>query len=636
MSLAELRQRADTLQIGPRGQPPPRRRGRGAAVPRRRFSVFDNAQLDLAAQLSEELGAFVDGLDAGNAAALEAGLGAALDRAETAMAEFDPALVRWALMLFITHHPVGHQLSIPSFEERRFDDLRPSVRRGLAAGVGPEAPLNWYREDPWGSAHHEHWHVVYPSRGVTFDGHQVHKARHGELFVYMHRQMLARYETERLCANAPRLAALSNYRSIIPEAYAASPGVAESRRPPGQRMHDVIVPEDHRYDIRIADLEQWRDALLAAATSGKFAGVPVAKRAVTADVFGATIEPSPASVLPSRYGALHNLGHGALAALSDDGNGVMSDPATALRDPVFYRWHKQIDDLAFAWEETQARQVFTDIPAVRVRNGTAGPTSPRSPDLFLCPSRIVPTGAAAQGWADTNFGGAKWDTFEFPQLATDELRTWMASYTIAGGQGTQAVKSLASDPFTYVIRMENTAAQATRVTLRLFLAATDLVDDRRMWIELDKFDQTLPPGKRVVIVRRDTDSSVVRKPTTATPQTPRHAGGTAEASYCQCGWPYHLLIPSGRPSPTPGKGMPFRLMLCVSDWNLDRVPDAGTCGSMSFCGLRDSTYPDQRDMGYPFARPFPAGRSIAQTMEDLGSMACRDITIRRLAQPPAP
>ena len=77
--------------------------------------------------------------------------------------------------------------------------------------------------------------------------------------------------------------------------------------------------------------------------------------------------------------------------------------------------------------------------------------------------------------------------------------------------------------------------------------------------------------------------------------------------------------------------MPFRLLVMLTDWELDRVPDDSHCGSMSYCGARDR-YPDRRPMGYPFDRPFPdaEGRSIPEVIAGQINMAARDITIRWL------
>jgi tyrosinase len=76
------------------------------------------------------------------------------------------------------------------------------------------------------------------------------------------------------------------------------------------------------------------------------------------------------------------------------------------------------------------------------------------------------------------------------------------------------------------------------------------------------------------------------------------------------------------------EGMEFFLMVTTTDWEKDRVSSDAKCGSMSFCGAKDS-YPDRRPMGYPFDRPFP-DRSIMSTIAAPYhlNMAVRDITIK--------
>jgi hypothetical protein len=72
--------------------------------------------------------------------------------------------------------------------------------------------------------------------------------------------------------------------------------------------------------------------------------------------------------------------------------------------------------------------------------------------------------------------------------------------------------------------------------------------------------------------------------------------------------------------------MRFRLLVMLTDWSIDNVPEEGSCGSMSFCGARDR-YPDTRPMGYPFDAPF-RNKSIAETIAAQPNMATRDIVIR--------
>lgn len=63
------------------------------------------------------------------------------------------------------------------------------------------------------------------------------------------------------------------------------------------------------------------------------------------------IETNYHSKNPQYYGNLHNSGHNIISLIHDpkmkykEQGGVMADTTTAARDPVFYRWHKMVDDL---------------------------------------------------------------------------------------------------------------------------------------------------------------------------------------------------------------------------------------------------------------------------------------------------
>jgi tyrosinase len=81
-----------------------------------------------------------------------------------------------------------------------------------------------------------------------------------------------------------------------------------------------------------------------------------------------------------------------------------------------------------------------------------------------------------------------------------------------------------------------------------------------------------------------------------------------------------LLVPRGT-----REGMPFRLLVVVTDWEKDRVGPDTRCGSASFCGARDR-YPDSRSMGYPCDRPF--SRSIEEVIAGQSHIAARTFTIR--------
>src|SRR5207302_1184748 len=105
-----------------------------------------------------------------------------------------------------------------------------------------------------------------------------------------------------------------------------------------------------------------------------------------------SIEANAGSVDPTLYGSLHNMGHVLIADLHDPAGafptrpGVMTSTATAVRDPVFFRWHKHVDDVFVVWQSKLPANDFTnDAPPVRLRKQLGGGSgADQSPDIIFC------------------------------------------------------------------------------------------------------------------------------------------------------------------------------------------------------------------------------------------------------------
>ena len=539
------------------------------------------------------------------------GLAAALEDAEREL-RADPERAKHALMIFITHHPSAARLPVPSLEERRPDLAERAVESSTESleAVGGEGQLDWFREDPLANQHHEHWHVVYPVSGVPDGrGGATGKDRQGELFFYMHQQMLARYDAERLAAGLGAVKPLATYTSAIAEGYDS--GLPAFRARSANRKLSTVDLGRGPYSVQ--DHTRLRDRIKRVVDTGAFPdGSPVAP-----DPLGAAVEPSVRRGGPTGFGNFHGFGH-VLIALAEDPRdtsrpGVMWTTATAIMDPVFYRWHRHIDDQLARWQDTQPPHDFSD-----------GPSATAKPPLLVFTDTVPQssrTGAALQTWAKRTFGGTKWaNAFDGSPLVTAGFETGTRTRSTPAGP----LEYLDHRDFLYVLRLENARAQPTDVTVRIFLAPTSPADDRRAWIEMDKFHQRLGAREKAVVARPGSLSSVVQKPAARPPRPRRDPANDVQAAenYCNCGWPFHLLVPRGTP-----EGMPFRLLVMLTDWNEDRVSHDAHCGSMSFCGVRDAAYPDRRAMGYPFDRPLPRGTTLADVVARQRNMALRDVTI---------
>lgn len=331
----------------------------------------------------------------------------------------------------------------------------------------------------------------------------------------------------------------------------------------------------------------------------------------------------------------------------------MAYPAANIRDPYFWRWHRHIDNLNFNYQEKLPPHDFADAPAVSFGGGDdEGIVLLETKGLFDAAPRdgngevdlAAFLGAALGG--DNFAGDAASATidFELDQDGTpvearittvSELRTEMRQgifELFAPDLDGEKFRFpyLWHRPFHFAVRLRNEMAADQKVTVRLFVCPAgdadgnpddSLINDRRFWIELDKFTATLAADEERVLVREDRESSIIRRPAFE----PEHItdlhypGGDphADVSYCECGWPYHLLVPRGSTA-----GMRFALLAVVTR---DALPDQGAGGSLSFCGVKDD-YPDPRPMGYPFDRPL--AKLALDLARDEASIALRFITIR--------
>jgi hypothetical protein len=550
-----------------------------------------------------------------NETSLETGIEAALDVAQRVIVDEKRSGVgKFALELFAAHSPKGRELRLARPIETNPASLVGSTR---ATSAGP---VDYWREDPLANEHHLHWHIIYPSTGIILDDapqelldilesrsrpltddewRQVvrYQDRHGEMFIYMHQQMLARYDAERLALGLAPVEPLDLSGGTVDLGEGINVG------PPIE--FDPAEPENGGFQDRPdgaqlapawhARLRDATDHLREAIAANAFKSPTDASIPIDADLLGVNIEAGlgifRGGVDRQYYGNLHNNGHNAIAAVPEDPGGpanqipgVMATPVLNLRDPVFWRWHRLIDNLSAEWQERQAAEDFADLPAVELL------------DLQLFDDAFVgaPDSEARTACADAL--GASWpDTVAQHAVTTLKTRIKNVDVPMPDG-GTRNIDHLVHEPFGWAARVRSLAAEEISVTLRLFMAPTSRRDDRRNWIEIDKRLIVLPPGAEAVTIRSGTEAEIVKKPVDQGPDFFIPAESSDDPR-CTCGWPYPLLVPRGT-----GDGIDYSLFAVLTDASVDGFTNGKTCGSISFCGARDTSYMDKREMGYPFHR----------------------------------
>ncbi|XP_044739629.1 phenoloxidase 1-like isoform X2 [Chrysoperla carnea] len=558
----------------------------------------------------------------------------------------NPFLFNYALSVALLHREDTQGVNIPnfmqSFPEKYLDSaifarareeatVVPEGQREpielprdyTASDLEPENRLSYFREDLGVNLHHWHWHLVYPFEGPR---NIVAKDRRGELFYYMHQQIIARYNAERLCNKLARVQRLTDLKSPLPEAYFPKlDSLVASRAWPARPANTVLQNlrrPVNRLALDVDDLIRWRDRIFEAINSGfvrlenggQMQLTEVDGRDEGIDILGNMIEASPVlSPNIPYYGNIHNSGHMFISYSHDPDHryletfGVMGDSATAMRDPIFYRWHAFIDDIFQQYKSTLPRYTVQQleyqgitIPSVEVQVSGG-------------PSNVLQT---------------------FWQQSDVDLSRGM-DFT-PRGEVNARFTHLQHSEFTYRIQVDNATGNQVRGTCRIFLAPTNdergvaipFTDHRKMFIELDRFIVTLDPGSNDI--QRQSSQSSVTIPferTFRNLDTSRPVGGDelAQFNFCGCGWPQHMLIPKGSP-----EGFPCKLFVMISNIQADLVEQdtSRQCSdSSSYCGIKDSLYPDRRSMGFPFDRE---PRNGVNTLNEFltPNMHVQDVSIR--------
>ncbi|XP_001661891.2 phenoloxidase 2 [Aedes aegypti] len=544
----------------------------------------------------------------------------------------NPVLFQYALAVAIQHRPDTKDVNIPSIvslfpdqfvDPAVFPKLREEgsvVQRAnrMVIDIPPnytasdreeEQRLAYFREDIGVNMHHWHWHLVYPGDGPDS---VVRKDRRGELFYYMHSQLIARYNIERFCNRLARVKNLSNLREPIPEAYFPKMIRSSNARSYPGRHANITLQDVNRVDnntnVQVNDLERWRDRILEAIDQGFVLDTQGNRITLDEtrgiDILGDIVEASSLSPNQRLYGSLHNMGHNVIAYIHDpdyrylEDYGVMGDVTTAMRDPIFYRWHGLIDQIFRRFKDSLTPYTSSDLtfPGVTVNSVGVQLNGANTPPNVLLTYWQRSQVNLASG---LDFG-PEGNVF--------------ASFT-----------HLQHAPFAFRVEINNDTGAVRRGTLRIWLApkvderGTPLTfqEQRTYFVEMDTSTVTLNPGVNT-IVRRSDQSSV----TIPYERTFRAVGNTTQPSdpnalaqfrFCGCGWPQHMLIPKG----AAGDGVEFDIFAMVTDYTLDAVDQTsdtlGPCDDAhSFCGLRDKLYPDRRAMGFPFDRKVEASVATLQ------------------------
>lgn len=450
----------------------------------------------------------------------------------------------------------------------------------------PESNLWYFREDPEMNSNHRNWHLVYSTQDFLH--------REGELFWHMHGQALARYHVDRLAFGMSAVEPLGphDWEQDIPLGYDPKlnsvTGYQFGARPDNQRMGmaasypNLRAIENAIERMRYETNETYGPQPLAA-VDGRDDGGNI----VAAIVDGEWND-------RSEYGNLHGEGHVHLGSLLQEGEGqnlgVMFTFGTSMRDPVFWRWHKFIDNVIFSYKEKLARYTRRelDFPGVRVENISVYTRVDRRRrcsrnefHTFIDPTTLVHQCldlAVPRFCEDSTLVRVRYNRLNYRR-------------------------------FRYVVHLHS--RHSTKAMVRIFLVPKNVTKVTRDHIVImDKFLVNLNLGDNVL--ERGSERSAVttkRGRSLYELQEALASNQTRDWAHWEgCGWPDHLLVPRGTE-----EGLDFKLVVMLTDLlpgdaanaaDSDQVENA----AHEMCGLFGQDLPDSRPLGFPFDRPFAEDR----------------------------
>ncbi|XP_033099168.1 phenoloxidase subunit 1-like [Anneissia japonica] len=307
----------------------------------------------------------------------------------------------------------------------------------------------------------------------------------------------------------------------------------------------------------------------------------------------------------------------------------MGATETAVRDPVFFRWHKYIDNLFF------------------MHKSMLDPYSTR--DLGF--NNITLKAINVQ----VNGNGQKKNVLTTRmEYVNVDIYESMFQYENTSQALPISVYQVNHDEFHYIMEVKNTNSTNVKAAFRVFMAPSFdehgdrfvLNEQRRLFIEMDKFVEELPPKTTHEITRSSKLSSVVKPPGLSIKDIEKKLNelvakkqSTEEKvvsecvcrreRYCECGLPQNILLPRGTES-----GMIFDLFVMVTDWGSDNCTDNLDQGT-SYCGVKNEKYPDSRAMGFPFDRKIDdkflkKDKFLCTFVENFDNMLSVPITIKMI------
>jgi len=293
-----------------------------------------------------------------------------------------------------------------------------------------------------------------------------------------------------------------------------------------------------------------------------------------------------------------------------------------IKDPLFWMWHREIDNLRNECMRAHPKKEDLDNPSIPL--GAAAGI--QVADVIILEHKDCTSLSDFQKLANnqdaiqkTFLGSAvelkdiagisdvEGGKFEKNGSQLGDKKT-LDHFVLIGANNFQSgfeVAKSAFIPFAWYIRLlrdppaEGKSLEAAILSIRMFICPSDKIDadEGRWWFELDKWSVEFPNGATSLVVTRSILESAVCMRSTVL-MVDDHCKYAIGGEKCDCGIPWNLLLPPGN-----SDGLDYTLFVMITDAKndvLEGMKMASKNFSLTMCWGKGKGTPDRQAMGYPF------------------------------------
>ncbi|XP_050082984.1 hexamerin-1.1-like [Anopheles aquasalis] len=477
----------------------------------------------------------------------------------------------------------------------------PANYTGWYVHTNPEQKIAYFTEDIGLNSYYYYLHTDYP---FWLGGEQfgLKKDRRGELYLFEHQQLLARYYLERLSNDLGHIPEFSWWKPIE-TGYYPDLQYYNGHSFPVRDNHYHADHTKHHHEIRqvVSYEKRLRDAIdqgFFMLPDGKLVNLSTPE---SVEVLGNLIQANPDSFGTRffKYVAMYaRIIMGAAIEPVEHYQvipSVLEHYESALRDPVFYQIYKRIVHYYYQFKDHLPKYTYDELhyPGVKIDGVVVDrlQTLFDQFDLDITNAIDIEPEPYVAGKYD-GFGEIEYK----PDPVVIKARTMRLNHK----------------PFTYKISL--TAEKAGKSVVRVFLGPKydeygtpyTLNANRENFYELDYFVQELTVGKNVITRTSTHFNGYVKDRTTFYELYRRvmvgYQGGEQfplDMTEAHCGFPNRLMLPKGKKG-----GMPYQLFVIVSPYHEPAVPQYTGFDPVLSCGIGSGArYVDSYAFGYPLDRP---------------------------------